>query len=164
MVITCLFISCSDKKDGLEKNVEVIDQETTLECSYDKSNDITVEFWGMANEVIEKDLDYNQAKFDDNLVNWEGKSIYLKDVPISSISKTDEYGTPPNINLRLGEKKIGVAKTTFFEVIIFFEKDSEIVDYDVNDMVDVKGVIDIGLISLDRYYSVYLKCGEIIKK
>lgn len=162
----CGIVSCSNT-DELEtdEKVELVEPKVILEpeCSYEDSEDITDEFWDMASEVLEKDMDYNQARFDDNIVKWEGKGVYLRDITISSISKA-EYGLAPSINIRLGEKKFGIVKRMLFDVVVFFEEDSEIINFDVDEIVDVKGVIDRSAVYMDRSYNVWLKCGEIIKK
>jgi len=165
-LVTTIFLSfqsCNNSEPINEhqttSDTSKIEEIAELETCYDTTNDVSDSLIMVFEEILEKKIDYNQAKYDKTIKDWCGKSIYIKQIPIDGIVKSDTY-TGPHLIMEYGSYK-GFAYSTHINIFLNFENNDDLVLYENGQLVDVKGVISSGNAG-NVSYSLHLACGEII--
>jgi len=159
----CGIISCNENEsvEQNENQTEEIELIEEIECAYNENNSVSDSLIQMYDEILDKKGDYNQAKYDINIENWQGKSFYIENVTVRSINLEDQYSNN-HIVMHYGEKFTHLFLPVTISLFIDMETKEQLSNYEIDEIVDLKGVIGNGSTRKTGYY-LHLECGEIIK-
>ena len=159
--------SCSEQEENQEPEkvgvMDKLDEYNKSMCDYNEDNDVSDSLVQMYDEILDKKGDYNQAKYDVNVDNWEGKSFYIENVVIENITVEDKENYLGNsISVDYGESFNYLFLPVSISIFVGVDTKEELSNYEIGEVVDLKGVISSGS-SGDMGYYMHLYCGELIK-
>jgi hypothetical protein len=170
--VTLLFFSCgsegSENDSGTTSsdstNVEVAETDPCEDIS--NVEDVSDSLKSVLDEILEKQCDYNQAKFDVAMENWEGLQFTLSGLKVDNIytEGMDELETNRMV-LQYGEKW----ECAFLPVTINFFVDmkskEELTNYEIGDEVTLNATFSspINNKASKMGYNMHLNCESVSK-
>ncbi|MCB9223845.1 MAG: hypothetical protein R2780_14595 [Crocinitomicaceae bacterium] len=147
-------------------------------CEYNPEHDISDSLIMLCDEALEKGQDFNPTKWSVNFEKWAGMSFSLE-AEITDIHNSEIQligGKPkeskPYLSLEYGSTKYPIVGGATIFLDVHFEKNEELVNYEVGQKIKVEGVLEDPYINLDPqsvtgsfdWYWIHTNCCKVVSE
>jgi hypothetical protein len=137
-------------------------------CPYDSQNDISDSLILLFDEIMQKESDFNDEKYNSSMKDWGGKSITLHNLKVHILPKPG-VSEKSSVVLEYATKDKGRVGRTDIHLFVRLDRD-ELKNYSYGDRVTLKGVlpyIDADYVPKSKsdqtlaLYYIHLDCGSL---